>query len=70
VSAPSIEWRYLPNGRMTHVVETPNADVAALCGRRAALPENWFGTGSQDEYEQAESLPKCRLCAHLVGASS
>lgn len=69
MSALRVEWRYLPTGSLVHIVETPGGDVAAVCGRSAAQPEDWRGTGSQEEYERAESLRKCPRCAYLAGAS-
>lgn len=58
-------WRYLPNGKRAHVLRlnsmSGGLDVVAACGI-GAWPSDWLGTGSQTEYEQAATLPRCRRC--------
>lgn len=60
------EWRYLGRGSVVHGLRRRSAgiDHVALCGRSPSWfdPAGWLGTGSQSEYERAESLPKCRTC--------
>ena len=36
-----------------------------LCGRTPALFEDWLGTGSQAEIDQARRQPLCIRCAEL-----
>lgn len=61
------EWRYLPHGRVTHAI-APWMDGVARCGV-ATAPDEWRGTGTQDEYERAEQLPRCRRCVSILGGS-
>lgn len=55
------EWRYMPGGSVTHALGRPTQPEAA-CGRYRVPAEDWMGSGSQVEYETAESLPKCKQC--------
>lgn len=54
------EWLYLPKGGPVHQVEDRAA--RALCGVEVWRSEDWYGTGSQAEYESAAARPKCRRC--------
>lgn len=57
-------WRYLRGGRVRHLLYTSPYEWkldAVLCGK-AAMPDNWHGTGSQEEYEKLASLPICASC--------
>lgn len=67
MSAP-IAWRYLPKGKVKHALPLYSNSVTghshtSLCG---LCPEDWLGTGSQDEYEKAEVLPECGLCVRIL----
>lgn len=55
--------RYLPGGAVRHLLADGFA-VTAVCGIAPYLAGSWYwrGTGSQVEYETAESLPDCKLC--------
>lgn len=60
----TLERRYSPNGRTAHLID--EADVGkpmqqTLCGRIES-DAWWYGTGSQDEYDRAASLPTCKRC--------
>lgn len=65
------EWRYLPGGRVKHVVERMEINVSGLsvisaCAAADAHQSvNWRGTGSQDECERLEALPACQRCVAL-----
>lgn len=57
---------YGKTGRFAHLVplgEEPSGYVIVMCrlgGRQ------WLGTGSQDEYDRAASLPVCGQCLKAV----
>lgn len=59
------EWRYLRRGKHLHLVLSgTSTHCGAACG---AMPswapgEGWLGTGNQEEYERAATLPKCKRC--------
>jgi len=60
--------RYTPGGGSAHLI--PDVDwqhpyPEALCGW-SGQQAYWRGSGSQDEYDQAEALPTCRKCAMWV----
>lgn len=38
----------------------------ALCGRWQWTASDWFGSGSQAEYERAAELPLCKSCARQI----
>lgn len=56
------EWRYVERGQVKHALSFSAAAVA-ICGigPRWFAPD-WFGTGSQTEYERLAELPACRRC--------
>lgn len=57
---------YTDGGTRSHLLDgllSPNQSNAALCGRMPSWPNHlWLGTGSQDEYERAETMRSCSLC--------
>lgn len=56
---------YLEGGTRTHLLDdllSPNEPNSVLCGRTPFWPSLWLGTGTQDEYERAETLPVCAGC--------
>lgn len=60
---PSREIRtnrvYTKNGKVAHsVVEGRAYGFCIVC--RLEPKGDWYGTGSQEEYEKAESLPYCK----------
>lgn len=64
---------YLPRGIAAHLIRDrmgPNTDGEAVCGTspRTSVPAgDWYGTGTQVEYENALRLPLCTRCAILTG---
>lgn len=54
-------WRYVPRGEVKHRLRCSTA-VRAVCGFSVWTPSDWFGTGSQLEYERVDELPECQLC--------
>lgn len=63
-----IVWRYLRRGKVKHAVGQKAdgwVERVAECGVGIDLFEDWFGTGTQDEYEKAEQLPACRRCVAM-----
>jgi protein-tyrosine phosphatase len=40
-----------------------------LCAAEPTWPGEWLGTGSQEEYDRAASLPICRHCKFAFGAA-
>jgi hypothetical protein len=61
------EWRYLPDGSVTHALTSPQECVGE-CGVGPWTYDQWRGTGSQVEYERAAELPKCRRCLARIEA--
>lgn len=54
---------YLPLGKVAHLLsDQPPGNCVAACG----LWADFWGTGSQEEYERAEALRLCRLCTAAV----
>ena len=64
MSRDAVAWVYLPNGRVRHALH--HHSVAALCGLLPPLDGDWWGTGSQEEYERVAKLSECRRCAARV----
>lgn len=65
---PAHEWLYLKDGKVAHAHSTFTVSrFIAECG--AGAWATWYGTGSQDEYDTAAALPKCKSCLPKVGAS-
>lgn len=63
-----LERRYTPGGKVTHLIFAPDwayPNPAALCGW-SGQKEYWRGSGGQEEYETAASLPTCRRCLRWV----
>lgn len=62
-------WLYLHKGGRTHHVE--RGFVTSICGRRPGgmwpRADDWRGHGTQDEYDRAAALPRCRSCLALLG---
>jgi hypothetical protein len=61
-----------PNSRCAHLRE--HGRGIPICGRDGRWDHinaaNWLGTGSQAEYDKAEELPLCKLCAVAPGWAS
>lgn len=56
------EWRYIEFGHVKHALRR-SSDRAALCGTGPHwCAPDWYGTGSQAEYERVAELPECRRC--------
>lgn len=59
-------------GRVAHLRRDYHSmlgTIDALCGL-APLPWDggWYGTGSQAEYDRADSLPTCKRCQRIEEA--
>lgn len=61
---------YFRTGQVAHILEhgaTANrldgTHHRAMCG---FWTTNWYGTGSQDEYERAAALPLCVRCSQWL----
>lgn len=54
-------WRYLPSGTVKHALASPEMRVSE-CGMGLWPREDWYGTGSQDEYENLAARPACKKC--------
>ena len=61
------EWRYLPTGEVSHLVESGNSGAA--CGMWTLPASDWRGSGAQSEYEEVERRPKCKNCLKRSGAA-
>lgn len=63
------EWHYLLTGTRTHARYRRSTgaglDYEARCGAAPQYFSDWYGTGSQAEYERAEALPRCARCVKL-----
>lgn len=56
---------YMASAKTAHLVfpdTTVSVAPRALCRIRPYLDREWFGTGSQREYERAAELPLCGRC--------
>ena len=53
---------YTPRGKAAHLT---TQGTVTLCG--LWYPEGFWGTGSQEEYEKADSLPTCKPCSRKNG---
>lgn len=64
------ERRYLPKGTVAHLLNgNPLRDMAE-CGRSPWDSDEWRGTGTQEEYENAASWPICKRCLHVASIPS
>jgi hypothetical protein len=65
------EWRYLRCGSVVHALSllttTNNLAHVALCGVAPTWLDDWYGTGSQAEYERAATLRRCKRCLTAMG---
>lgn len=64
-------WRYLAGGTVRHGLTCGSHGRAdfSVCGLSAHLPgghDAWRGTGTQQEYERAAALPKCKRCMQIA----
>lgn len=64
-----IKWRYLPQVHRNREVRHAFVDwgevtarTPALCGVLPSFLGDWYGTGTQAEYERAASLRTCEHC--------
>ena len=48
---------YTPKGKVAHLTEQ---GTITLC--RLWYPDGFLGTGSQEEYETAATMPTCKTC--------
>jgi hypothetical protein len=56
---------YIPTGKVAHFT-----DQGTVTYCRLWVPEGLWGTGSQEEYERAASLPICKKCQRKGGFAS
>lgn len=54
---------YTEAGTVAHLVRTRVLGKEAFCG---LVVLDWWGTGSQSEYDKARALPLCRRCAGQI----
>lgn len=62
---PDEIWRFTYMGERTHFLFHANENVAR-CGVGVIVNNEWRGTGSQEEYDLAASMPKCKNCLRLL----
>lgn len=65
----NVTFVYGKTAKFTHILgpdKSANEASSAPCGAGVMNSFTWFGTGSQDEYDKAASLPMCKRC--LVAA--
>lgn len=71
---PLHEWAdlvYLPYGSMAHILPWVRTSEWALCHFvTPRFGQSWRGTGSQDEYDKAKSLPLCERCRQVTEKES
>ena len=60
-------WGYTRKGVRSHARALHDDEIAA-CGLDVEDYTNWHGTGTQDEYEKAERLPRCKHCVQVLGS--
>lgn len=60
---------YTRRGTVTHFAyySGMTGNRLALCHAHPRWPDNWFGTGNQDEIDKAEALPLCARCLERLG---
>lgn len=59
------DFVYTRRGGVTHVLSFSRSSPAVLCGRSPGLFDDWLGTGSQTEHDQARRMPLCVRCELL-----
>ena len=60
---------YLRRGRVTHLIPKgidPNDPIVALCGTGPSWYDTWRGTGTEEEYDLARSMPLCLHCLRVL----
>lgn len=65
---PLHKWLYLPKGNVAHAFMVGD-DVSWIAECGTSSFGYWHGTGSQDEYDKAAAMPRCKKCLPKVGAS-
>lgn len=71
---PQATWRYLgvqPTVKHaiyynSHGRGAVHSNSTAVCGRSPAWYNDWFGTGSQKEYERLDELRECYDCINML----
>lgn len=62
-----VEWRYLRGGLVRHALSAPvGGRDEAVCGTHLWPGDDWYGTGTQDEYERVAALPECQRCTRRL----
>jgi hypothetical protein len=57
---------YLHASAVAHLGYSPRG---VFCDVMPQLGEDWYGTGSQDEYDKAARMPLCRRCQNIWEAA-
>ena len=62
------ERRYLRRGKVAHLIRS-GMDGISVCNIWAGYTatSDFWGSGSQEEYEKADSLPLCKSCLRAIG---
>ena len=61
------EWRYVLRGQVKHALDYPAARIAACGVGPVWYAPDWYGTGTQAEYERVAALPPCKRCVAKAG---
>lgn len=63
---PEFELRYVVSGTVSHYVNTAERHLAAVCGVSVSTWDEWWGSGSQQEYDYVAALIVCRRCHRRI----
>lgn len=63
-------WRYTRWGCVKHLVHVEGRHTMAVCGVAVDSFADWFGTGTQDEYDTVERFEECRTCHNRIRRKS
>jgi hypothetical protein len=70
ITEPRFDRFYLPHGQVAHAISNigpRSLYTSAACRTGPGFGSFWLGTGTQDEYEKAATLPRCRRCELRIG---
>lgn len=57
-----VDLVYIPGRKISHITDQGTVSYCRLW-----MPEGFWGTGSQEEYENASSYPICKKCLKKAG---
>lgn len=60
---------YTAWGNVAHLTFHSSFGVTALCAVSPRYGDDWFGTGTQNEYEIAAKKRLCKHCARYAGVT-